>query len=408
MAKFNIVTFACLILIASSAKALDSASLLPDGIRSPMFRYGIVSGVDEKFTSDGTLMTLTDYNAKEFDAEELQSQDPRAAQLVTLLNSFQNGLGDSLNLGVLKIESKPEIRYFAPVLAYGVTNKITVAAAFPIFNYTNHIQLTESGSNAAQIQAVVNGAIPEVDSAMVDLRAGIAAKVSQSLEQKGYKPLQNRDEQIAGDMQLVALYNFMNTKNWVVTSRTTFNAPTGPKDDPDDLTDLNMFGETAIEPSLILNHNYDKNLQLAAKAQYRYTIPDQAVMRVPIDENDGLPAANRKENLWRDLGNTVTVGASFFYKMLIPGFRAGLGLEHAQKTQDTYSGGRGWRYDLLSKNTDNRAERLRAGLEYSSTESYLKGKALLPLMVNYDFSETFAGRNTEHRMLHEFSLTLFF
>jgi hypothetical protein len=407
MFKTSIVTFLSLLIIASTAQALDSASVLPKGIRSPAFRYGFVSGIDEKFTSQGTLVTLTDYNAMEFNAEALQQQDPRAGQLITLLNSFQPGLGDSLNLGVLKIETKPEIKYFAPIFAYGLMKNITVAAAMPIFTYTNQIALTESGSNLAQVQAQVQGGIKEVDQAFADLRAGMAAQVQKSLAEKGYKPLKNRDEQINGDLQLVGLYNFVNTKDWLASAKLTLELPTGPKDDPDDLTDLTMFGQTAIEPGVIVNLNKTSKFQIDAKAWYHLVIPDQAVARVPVDENDSLPGANRKENLRRDLGDTIAVGTSFYYT-LFSGFRAGLGYVRSEKGPDKYSGDRGWRYDLLSKNTGSSSDMIRAGFDYATTEAYLKGNALLPFMLDYEYDETIAGRNTEHRTVHELSLTMFF
>ena len=407
---FKAVLLATLVTIASahSAYALDSAQILPAGINSPAFRYGIVSGIDKKYTGSGSLVTLTDYNAKEFDAREIVAQDSRAENLVTILNSYgPDKYGDELNWGVFKIETKPEIKYFAPLLARGVTDRLTVAVGLPIFTYRNDIALTESGSNTAAIHDRVGHNVEAINEAFATFDAGVTASVRKNLADKGYKPLETRDEQITGDMQLAALYSIMNTRRLVLTARTILTLPTGPKDDPDDLTDLTMFGETALEPALIANYNLTSRWQLASKLAYRWTAPDSALMRVPVDETDGIPAANRKENLQRNLGDSFNIGASFFYKLL-PGFRAGLGAEMVRKGMDSYYGSNGWRYDLLSRNTSSEADRVRAGLEYSSTESYMQGKAYLPLMVNYDFNDTIAGRNTERRTLHELTLTLFF
>jgi hypothetical protein len=404
----RLVVAAFALLTARQAFALDTTSVLPAGINSPAVRYGVVSGIDQKFTSHGTVMSLTDWNAKEFNAQELRATSSEAKQLISILDQLgHNQLGEALNLGVLRIDTHPDIKYWAPIYARGITNDLTLAFAVPIFNYHNDIKLTESQSNVTAIHNQVGYANADLNNAFSQLDQGIVSQLKKTLSQKGYRPLQTRDETIVGDMQFVGVYNFLNKKTISGASRTTFNAPTGPKDDPDDLTDLTMFGETSIEEMVIGNYNVSRSLQLAAKASYKMTLPDDADMRVPSDESDGLPDASRREVVSRNLGDSMSIGTSFFYEFFM-GFKAGLGAEREVKGADRYSGSRGWRYDLLSKNTDSEANRIRAGVEYSSTQAYLKGKALLPFIAGYAYTDTVAGRNTERRMVHEFSLTMFF
>ncbi len=393
---------------ADPAQAMDSADVLPVGINSPALRTGTVSGVDQKFTSDGQLVTLGDYHSVVFDSQALQQAEPRVQQLVNVLNQFgHQNLGDALNLGVLRIDVKPDVRYFAPLHAYGVTKRLTIAVGLPIVTYDNRISLRQEGSNLDQVQAEVGAAFPELNDAFTQMRISLVESVNSELARKGYKPLADRNETIYGDVQVAALYQFFKSPNLAMTSKTLVGLPTGPADDPDDLADLGAFGETSLEEILLVNWRPWSRLQITTKAGYRWLIPDRAMKRVPDGRNDPLPGLERKERLQRDKGDAITVGLSGNLKLLSR-VKAAIGVEHLQRGRDRYEGARGWDYSSLSRNTDGESTRVRTGIEYDSTDAYFGGTASVPLLASYEFSDTVAGRNVERQNIHELWLTFFF
>jgi len=396
------------LVMGSSALALDGTSVLPSGIRSPAVRFGIVGNIDQRYTSSGSLQTLSDFHSIQFDAATLRQVEPRAQQLISVLNQFgHQNLGDALSLGVLRIETKPEVSYLAPIYAYGMTSRLTLAFGLPVITYRNRLSLSQSGSNVAAIQAEVGRSIPELSAAFDQLNTSLVSSVQRELAQKGYRSLSDREQTIAGDLQLAAIYRFFESPRWTAASKTYLTLPTGPKEDPDDLAQLSIFGETSLEEAVVLNYQPFARTRMAAKMAYRWTVPDKITKRVPESSSDSLPSADRKENLRRDLGDVITIGASAAYQVLSRWSLAG-GYELMSRYADQYRGSRGWNYSLLESETAGYAVRTRAALEYSSTDAYLAKQALLPMLFAYEFMDTIAGQNIERQTRHEISLTLFF
>ncbi|MCM2282175.1 MAG: transporter [Bdellovibrionaceae bacterium] len=411
MLRFFFTLLSTLLFLAPPASvfALDSAQILPVGIRSPSVRFGTVGGIGQKFTSGGQLQTLSDYHSIVFDASTLQQVRPEAQRLVSVLNQFgHQNLGDALNLGVLRIETRPEVRYMAPIFAYGLTERWTIAVGLPIIHYRNTFSMSNYGSNVAAIQAQVGHNVDaELNEAFEQLSASLVTSAEHTLADKGYKPLRSRNQTIHGDLQLAAIYKALETPKWALAVKSLVNLPTGPADDPDDLADLNIFGETALEEILILNYRLTSRWELASRLAYRWLVPDRVQLRVPEDANDTLPGAHRKERLSRDRGDVASLGSSFRYRLL-PRFGVGAGYELSSRERDRYGGSRGGHYALLSRHTGGEAVRFRAGADYSTTDAYFAGSALLPMILSFEFSDTIAGRNVERQTIHELWLTLFF
>jgi hypothetical protein len=207
--------------------ALDSSDVLPAHINSPSVRIGYVSGIGERFTSNGSLMSLTDVNSLTFDSKKLTTIEPRVQQLISVLNQFgQQQMGNALTLGTLHINISPEVNYYAPVHAYGITDKWTIGVGVPIIHYKNKIALTQEGSNLATIQRQAGGISPELDSAFDELHKSLVTSAQQELSGKGYKPLQNVDTTFVGDMQLVSLYQLFNNRRLALLTKTSLSSLT--------------------------------------------------------------------------------------------------------------------------------------------------------------------------------------
>lgn len=391
-----------------TAQAMDSTEVLPESINSPSLRMGVVSGIGMKFMAGGDLMSLGETNSIEFDTRTLTQFEPRVNQLASVLNQFGNQrLGDALSLGVLHVETVPEVRYLAPVYARGLTTNWTVGFGVPILSYKNKLSLQQSGSNVAAIRAQFGNALPELNAAFDELDVPLSTRAAQVLAQKGYKPLVDRSETQVGDVQLVSLYQFSKRERTSAQLKTIISLPTGKGDDPDDLADLGAFGYSAIENQLVANYTLSSKWLFAGKAGFRYTLGDRVERRVPVDENDSLPAQDTKETVARQTGGALFGGVSATYT-ISSSWDCAAGYDITRKFSDRYDGTNGKRYDLLGSNTETTAERIRLALSYSSVETFFAGKAWLPSMISYEFSDTIRGVNTERMTVHEIWLQLFF
>ncbi len=404
-----VCAFAAVISLAPfSASAMDSTEVLPESINSPMLRMGVVSGIGMKFMAGGDLMSLGDTNSIQFDTRTLTQFEPRVKQLVSVLNQFgSQRLGDALSLGVLRVETVPEVRYLAPVYARGVAANWTIGLGIPVLTYKNKLSLHQTGSNVAAVRAQIGNALPELNAVFDELDVSLAVRARDVLAQKGYKPLADRSESQVGDLQMVSLYQFAKREKLSAQLKTIVSLPTGQGDDPDDLADLGAFGYTAIDNQVVGNYIVNGRIKVAAKSGYRLTLADNVVRRVPVDESDSLPGADTKETVDRETGGAFYGGASISYNISNT-IDCAAGYEISRKFRDKYGGSKGKRYDLLGGNTDSTAERIRLALSYSSVESFFSGKAWLPSMISYEFSDTIRGVNTERITVHEISLQLFF
>lgn len=390
------------------ALALDSADVLPAHVNSPAIRFGTISGIGERYTANGSLVTLSDYNSIVFDAAKLAQIEPRVSQLVSVLNQFgKQNMGDALTLGTLHLDINPQVNYIAPVHAFGLTKKWTVGVGVPVIKYTNDISLYQSGSNLEQIRAQAGGLSSQLDSAFDELSVGLVQQAQKELASKGYLPLENHRETFIGDVQVASLYQLYNDATYGVLSKTMLGLPTGPKDDPDDLADLGSFGYASVEQSILGTYRPRANWRLSAKAGVRYTLPDRIEKRVPRDDQDSLPDASTKETVSRSTGILGSIGASTSY-FFLRRWSAGLGMDFLAKASDSYSGSRGGRYDLLSRETNSSATRMRVGLTYDTISAYFAKAALIPAVISYEFSDTIRGFNVERQTVHELTLTLFF
>jgi hypothetical protein len=269
------------------------------------------------------------------------------------------------------------------------------------------MSLTQQGSNLSVVRNQVGNASADLNEAFNQLNVNLATVAQQTLVQKGYKPLVNRDENLVGDMQFVSLVQMNKEEKFSTQLKTMLSVPTGDGDDPDDLADLGAFGYTAIENQLLGNYFPRRSWQLAARVGYRYTLPDRVFRRVPSREGDALPGPETKLMVNRRTGDAIFGGASVTYS-INQGLDCGLGWEFSKKRADAYSGETSARYDLIANQLSSSSERVRFGVSYSSIESFFAGQSILPSIIAYEFSDTISGRNSERMTVHELWLQLFF
>jgi hypothetical protein len=408
MFRFGIVA-SLLMVLSPMAQALDSSDVLPSHVDSPSVRIGYVSGIGQKYTSNGSLMSLTDVNSMTFDAKKLVAIEPRVQQLISVLNQFgQQQMGSALTLGTLHINTEPAVNYYAPIHAHGITDKWTIAVGVPIIHYKNNIALTQEGSNLDAIQKQAGGISPELDSAFDELHAGLVQSAQKELAGKGYKPLQNVDTTFVADTQLVSLYQIFNNKRLALLTKTTLNLPTGPKDDPDDLTDLSDFGQTNVSEGAVLTYMLLPKLRVSGLLTGTYGIPDTIDKRVPTSANDSLPDASTKENVHRQIGSSLSLGVSTMY-WFTQKWSAGAGYDIVTKGADRYWGDRATsHYNLLESDSNQIAHHVRFGISFDTISSYLAKQAFMPAMVTYTYSDTISGINVSRQTIHELWLTMFF
>ncbi len=387
---------------------MDSADVLPKGIYSPSIRIGIVSGIGQEYGSDGALQSLGDVHTMGFDAQKLIALQPQVAQLVSALNQFgSQKLGDKINLGYLKFDIQPQVNYYAPVFARGMTDRWTLAIGAPVIHYQNSVGLESTGSNIDAIHAQVGYSSPQLNGAFGSLKVNLVSQAQQTLSSLGYQPIGQSDREFVGDVQIASLYQFYKSDRFKLLSKTMIGLPTGPQADPNDLAALDNSGQSSIEQQIIFNYRVFGPLTLAAKVFYHYNLADKVEKRVPLDANDSLPAQDQTEKLDRKIGDAGGAGVSATYEIFSRLALSG-GLEFQSKAADRFSGSMPYDYAMLDAGTNSTYQLVKFGLAYSTVQSYFKQESFMPFIASFEFSDTIAGTNMPHITTNELWLTMFF
>jgi hypothetical protein len=365
---------------------------------------GFISGLDQRFQEDGDLVKLKDYKSIEFDAPTLAKFNPQASTLVQTLNRF--GLynaGDLFNLGTLVFETKPTIKYVAPVYARGLRDNWTVGIGIPVIQYTNEVHMAQSLSNVEYYNQF-RGLSDDLDAALdTDLRAATQS----TLAQKGYMPIEDRSENFLGDIQLVSVWKMFDHGDSKLIHQATLTLPTGPQFNSDDLLALNTFHKTSLENLIGYTKVVGSFLTVSPFLSLRYVLPEKLTVRVPKNSEDMLPDQNSKDDVTLSEGFTTEVGTQFDFD-LSQDFKIGTDYRYGQKTSDQYSRSAKGDTSLLAQNTKSVWHKVSLSLNYSTVKSYLKKESLLPMSLSFSTYDTISGKNVERRTGQEFSIALFF
>lgn len=385
----------------------QSTKTLPAGIRTVSVRTGLISGLNQKYSDAGQIESLSDAKSIKFDSQALLHLSAESRNLIQVLNTTgPQGLGNQLNLGTIKVDALPSVQYTAPIFAYGLRKYWTLAFSIPVIKFRNSVKLSLEGSNVDSYKALgLEGLSDDLKRA---LNTDVIAETEATLAEKGYLPLDNRDQTFVGDIQLVSLFRFYSDKSTQRLLKTTISLPTGPAYNPDDLMVPNTFGRLSVDNTVVFGFQMSSRFSLNPYAGVQIHLPDRVQMRVPNSDFDTLPAANQKRTVGRWIGPLARLGTEANYQFT-RAWSASAGAELNAKASDQYTGsGDELRYDLLSKATDSSSTVINFGATFSSVAAFMAKRAMVPGTLGITFSDTVAGRNTLRETKTELSLMIFF
>lgn len=389
--------------------------VLPVGRHQVTFRMGQVSEIQDKFNSSGTLQSPSRMN-KRMDNKFLMKQ-PEFRAFVKMMKEHMLpnvDLEKEADAGAVEFEGNATVDYFAPQIARGITQNWSVGIAIPLVRYQSDIQAYNAGVNTLKTQlptavdpaksGQLNKKMGRQMNSMVD---GPKSLMRDKLQGAKFKPVSMRDEQFMGDIVLGSSLRLVDTKRVDFYLLNQLTLPTGPKDDADDMLDLNIFGKTQLQTILFTNYDVSKWLELGVGVSYTWGIEDDIVKRVPRFKGDDIPPYSTRETLDKDPGDAV--GAQLYSNVkLTDYYHVGAGYEMSRQQADNYSGSKGSRYDLLEKNTDKTSGIAKFKVTYSAVEGFMRGVEKIPYSVTYAFADHLYGKNVEREMTHELLLKFYF
>lgn len=399
----------CLELLPPQIK--ESTDVLPRNIGSPQFLQ-VLTLRDQRFDPNGDKKDLGDrLNRRVGWNDVLSSQGDEAER--NLIKSILRDQGISLDgtPGSTTGIAKARIDVSSPILAFGFTEKLTLAVAVPIVHIDNRIDTGYVRSEDGQkfIDAVCELSPEKCNDA--------AEKLNHAMEKKlrdlGYAPVQSTQKSAIADMQLIAKYRLYQNEEKETSAKLGFVLPTGEGADPNSVIDLST-GDTRfkVKTGVIEQWPIVRDLAWIGYGEFGVLLPYQAEKRLPLSETEFL--SSDKEVLHRGWGTDLILGSYLQYAHHPFGMVANLGYQFQQMSPGDYSGDSSeaaslQRYQLLNGlEPKQQLHCFTAGITFSTTEWYQANHFPVPFRLAVAYNHPLSGRNVPSSDLYSVVLNAFF
>lgn len=388
--------------------SFESAGVMPKGVRGIRI-MGFTTEIQERWDGAGGYEPLANKFNKPITFGELAAGQPEAsdrAQLKGLLMSkdvpLESIVGDARGVANARLTST------IPVVAYGLTDRLTVAAVVPVI-YSRVNVMTGWASNE-NLQAVLDGLSAEGrHNKKLSFEKKLHNVVATKLAGFGYRPLENETNQEIGDVTLGAKYLIHkdDALAFAVSSRVV--VPTGRQSSVEKLIDI-APGDGQWDVGLGATLEFRHSGQLASYASLGglYQIESRRPKRVPIVQSENATPDIDFDTEER-LGASISSATGLRYKPF-PLWTLGAQYSFQYKGPDTYSG-RAFakeRYQWMSNETEQDLQSAQVGLTFSTIPLFQKGTFPAPLETTLSFATSLGGRNTNKVAMAAWELALFF
>ncbi len=353
----------------TSPSYADNAEILPKGVSRVDLTNNFYFPIDERYDEKG-------------------NTEDAAADLNIDLTALAPDLGLPPGfLGMSVVSFNYKITYQKLLIQHGVTDKLSAGVLIPYYWQRNEVEVGIDSTGAV---------------------APLTVEGAQDLlvQNFGYKRVETWSDSGLGDIEAGGRYQYFKTDDWRLAFTGGVRLPTGETDDPDNAVDL-AFGDGAYALLFQFNHDYIGIEDVVLNATFRYdlVLPDKETVRVP-NVKDQL--TDKKEELDRDLGDMIELEASGTYEFS-EGFSFSVLYQYAYKLKDDVSGTRGYAYESLETDSDQRSQLYKVGLSYSTIPLFKAKRFPVPMIASISYRNRFAGSGNVLKSEYiSFALSVYF
>ena len=406
---------AMLLSFTTTVLALENAKVLPQGVRRVNIKTLQVD-LARKYNNEGNLESLaqpfeTDIT---FDNVLKGKQGLDRTKLQAFLN--ENTITSDQVLGSLSADLKGSMRVIAPIVAYGLTERITVAVAAPYYIARTEVALgyRTNDTNAQNFLNLLSNPqynqVAAAREAYDSLADGVAA-LNDKLDNNNYQQLGRWEDKAFGDVTVAVKTALVGDASSDVRLANLAGVviPTGREDDPDILTDV-AFGDGSwdIFAGLMCDQQLTSSLYLNQFAKFTYQMETERVMRLKTADE---AVEVEKARLTMKPGNKIDLGVSLQWAAE-SGLELGLGYEFNRKQGDTYQTNTSVAQEL-NKDTLTQANNLEIKLGFSSLPAFKRKEIAVPFDLSFQYKRVISGamaanRNVPATQLFTLDMNLYF
>lgn len=381
---------------------------MPKGVRNLDLR-SVSTEFDEKTGPDGAKSPLAQPLMKEltFDLIARDEEKLKGDQLRAFLTS--QGFSDSDSVGAFTADLNGSISVLAPITSYGITDRLTVALAVPVYTASTSVAVGfQPSATAAAFLASLSK--PENNQTTAAREAGekinnAVYRLNDKLTDNNYQALEDWHAQGVGDITVATKYRFLGTNYLGGALTSGVVAPTGRTDDPDILTDI-PFGDGQWD--LFGQFSFDQfafgGVTVNQFGKYTVQLPGTKDVRA-VEEDEEIEVQHTSTKF--KLGDKVDAGTSLQWNPSF-GLVTGVGYTYFRKYGDVYRGVEPETKKLLEKETDQVAHNSEVQFGYSTLPHYQAGLFAVPFEVKVTYIRQISSQNLPVTDLAQFDLNLFF
>lgn len=387
---------------------LESAQVLPEGVRNPRFKNLFMS-IDTRFNNLGQREPLGNKLNKEVTWGNLltkQNSDADRQRLIGLLQA--SGIDPAVGgPGTTSGQVNTFVDVKVPVLAVGLTNRLTIAVAAPVMKVDVSADTGFLGNESGD--RFLKNLCDSDPVKCNEVKNKLTDATNQKLTEFGYEPIQSHQVKGLGDIKFVSKYLFFEDDKNKFSLKGELTLPTGIPPNPDKALDIPTGdGQWDVGVGLIWDAQITERIKLNHFAGYTVQLPDRIERRIPTAVDT---LSKEKEFLVRNLGDLWSSGISLSYGFPAVGLTFGGGYHLQYLSQTTYQDGAhaSYRYRLLEMEfPDQIAHSTILVATFSTVEWYQSNQFAVPFQANLAYSKPFAGRNITQNDVLTAEMVLFF
>jgi hypothetical protein len=376
-----------------AATAFENAKVMPGGVNRLTFRL-VQSNFSSKTDGAGTARDLEDPIEKDLTFKDVlkNEKDLQKRELTAGFMAY-GGFGEGEALGQFTADLEGRVTVYAPIFTRGITDRLTVAVAMPIYNMALNVGVGFRASPTADAFkfALTDNYNNQTQGArdFVERINDAVSRLNTKLVDNGYSRLEPWQETGLGDLQVLAKYAIVPDGPIVLAGQAGVVAPTGRTDDPDNLIDAG-FGDGQWDAFVQLSADQpisDSGIFFNQYAKYTYQFDDEKTVRLKTpDESIEV----EKERVGFKLGDKLNAGASVQYAADF-GLTSGLGYNYYRKELDQYDAGVSSRE--LEKDTFQQSHEAEVSVGYSGVPAFRRKEIPVPFEVSLAYKHQLSSQN---------------
>lgn len=396
--------------LAPFASALESAKTLPRGVRNIMIRT-VDTSISSKTDENGADLPLSEPLQKNVTFKRIiEGESSKLKQ--DLIRSFllNNGFDESESVGEFTADLNGHIRVFAPVVALGLTDRLTLGLILPIYSAQTSVEMgfkpNERGQAFISELAKPENNLLQNAREAADRLNNAVGRLNDKLIENGYRPIENWSGTGLGDATVMTKYGIGDFEILKAAFTGGLVIPTGRRDDPDVLNDIafgdgqwDVFGQFTFDQQLPMSFVVTEHIR------YTNQLPGKKTVRVVTDD-EAIEVPKRDVDF--KLGDKVDYGVGIQYQPDM-GLLLGTGLNSSRKFGDRYRlNNETSRVGSLEKNTDQSARYWELLLGFTSIPAFQRGELFAPFEIKLGYLRQLQSRNLPVTDFYQIDASVYF